>query len=85
MTVPAAHRRTQLNRWARIAGVITVAGPAIAELIHPWILRYPALGIVVGAVEVLWRSLYPARPGTAVLVRFPAPKSPPDDTLGGLP
>lgn len=82
MAALAAHRRTQINRWARIAAVITVAGPIISELIHPWVLRYPALGLAVGAIEVAWRALYPARPATAVLIRVPAPTTAPDDVDG---
>jgi DNA-binding transcriptional LysR family regulator len=85
MAPPADHRRTQIARLIRIAAAITAAGPLISELIHPWILRYPAIGIVVGTVEVAWRALYPAQPATAVLIRVPAPTSPPDDEYGGPP
>lgn len=48
--------RTDLNRAARIIGAIVVAGPAIAELFHPWLLRFPALGAVVASIEVLWTA-----------------------------
>lgn len=48
--------RTDLNRAARIITAISVAGPAIAELLHPWILRFPAIGAVVAALEVLWTA-----------------------------
>lgn len=53
--------RTDLNRAARIIGAISVAGPAIAELLHPWILRFPAIGAVVAALEVLWTAYAKSR------------------------
>lgn len=46
--------RTDLNRAARIITLITVAGPLIGELLRPWEIRFPAIGAVVAAAEVLW-------------------------------
>lgn len=57
MATLTAADRTDLNRAARIIGAITVAGPAIAEVLHPWVIRFPAIGAVVAALEVLW-SVY---------------------------
>lgn len=55
--------RADLNRAARLIAMISAAGPVIAELLHPWILRFPAIGAIVAALEILW-STYAKRPGT---------------------
>lgn len=48
--------RTDLNRAARLITAISIAGPLIAEILHPWIIRFPAIGAVVAAAEVLWTA-----------------------------
>jgi len=67
--------RTDLNRAARIIAAISVAGPAIAELLHPWILRFPAIGAVVAALEVLWTA-YAKRPTAGPPADTPRQSSP---------
>lgn len=56
--------RTDLNRAARLITAISIAGPAIAEILHPWILRFPAIGAVVAALEVLWTAYANQHSGT---------------------
>lgn len=56
MAVLTSTDRTDLTRAARLITAISIAGPAIAELLHPWILRFPAIGAVVAALEVLWTA-----------------------------
>lgn len=73
---PAAPRstdRTDLNRAARLIAGVSLAGPAIAELLHPWILRFPAIGAVVAAVEVLWSTYTKARSTPAASTPPPTP------------
>ena len=73
--------RTDLNRAARIIAAISVAGPAIAELLHPWILRFPAIGAVVAALEVLWTAYAKQPADQPPAATVPAPKPPPDTYL----
>lgn len=48
--------RTDLYRAARIISAVVIAGPALAEIFRPWILRFPAIGAAVAAIEVLWTA-----------------------------
>lgn len=73
--------RRDLNRAARIITVISLAGPAIAELLHPWAVRFPAIGAAVAAIEVLWSTYARQRAATAD-AQIPRPGLPPDDFDG---
>ena len=68
--------RTDLNRAARIIAAISVAGPAIAELLHPWIIRFPAIGAVVAALEVLWTAYAKQHPAGTPPADVPRQSSP---------
>lgn len=80
MAILAPSDRTDLNRAARIIGIIALAGPAIAEILHPWIIRFPAIGAVVAAIEVLWSTYTRQRTDQQTpAASIPRPR-PPDDT-----
>lgn len=64
MAAPTATDRTDLNRTARLIALITAAGPLIAEILHPWELRFPAIGAVVAAAEFLWTAYAKRTAGT---------------------
>lgn len=69
--------RADLNRAARIITAISIAGPVVAELLHPWIIRFPAIGAIVAALEVLW-STYAKRPSaSSQAASIPAQSPPP--------
>lgn len=76
-TSPAG--RQQLARLLRVATAVAAAGPPIAELLHPWALRFPAIGVAVGLIEVAWeaaRSLLAAAPASALAPASIRPTSP---------
>jgi hypothetical protein len=80
VAVLAPSDRGDLNRAARIVAAVSILGPAVAELLHPWILRFPAVGAVVAALEVLWTTYMRQRAsGQAPAAPVPPPR-PPDDT-----
>lgn len=68
--------RTDLARAARIISAIVIAGPVLAELLHPWLLRFPALGAVVAALEVLWTAYAKQRSAAAPPPDTPRQSSP---------
>jgi len=73
--------RTDLNRAARLIALITVAGPAIGELLRPWEIRFPAIGAVVAAAEVLWTAYTKQAAEQPPAATIPAPKPPTDTYL----
>lgn len=79
LVAPApAGDRADLTRIARIISAVAVAGPLISELLHPWIVRYPAIGAVAALAEHLW-TVYTRSRATAGGAPIPRPTSPPDD------
>lgn len=70
--------RTDLTRIARIIAAVSIAGPVIAELLHPWIVRFPAIGAAVAIAEYLWTAYARAR-STPPIAPIPMQGGPPDD------
>lgn len=78
---PAA--RSHLWLTARLVLFTLVTAPAVTALVHPWIERWPLLGVVLALLEGGVQAVKPA-PATALApatVRVPAPTSPSDEYL----
>lgn len=66
----------QAGRVVRLV-VFTVLGSAAAvPLLSAWEARYPAIGVVVGVLEALYRTAVPTQPAPTVAA-VPAPPADP--------
>lgn len=76
-------RSPQVGRIVRLV-VFTVAGSAAAApLLSAWEARYPAIGVVVGVLEALYRTAVPTQPAPFVTSQPARPsEAPPGGDVG---
>jgi len=67
----------QLGRVLRLAGFVIVGALASSPLVHAAELRYPLLGVVVGALEALYRTAVPTQSAPRVTSVPADPPAPP--------
>lgn len=54
--------RSHLWRLLRLTAVTVATAPAVAALVHTAVLRWPLLGVVIGACEIIARAIAPTVP-----------------------
>lgn len=62
MTADPATVRQHTGRVARMVAWVSIAAPLITPLVHAAVLRWPAIGALVGLFEVTYRVIVPAVP-----------------------
>lgn len=68
MTAAPTPVQQHAGRVARMVAWISIAAPLVTPLVHAAVLRWPAVGTVMGLLEVGWRIVFPtvpARPAAA--------------------
>jgi hypothetical protein len=70
----SAQQKAQLGRVVRLLVFTLASSAVVVNVVSAWEVRYPLLGVAVGALEAMYRTAVPTVPAvTAVLAPAPGP------------